>query len=87
MVELDFHVGGWLGTSGNEPLESESLASLRITAGPASIPLTEVEDTIAHTVRSHINVSAYAVARWLLVNWWRLRWCYRARSLIGERSR
>lgn len=74
MADLDFQVIGWLGGSSEEPLERETAASLRITAGPKEIPLTEVEDTLAHTVRSHINVSAYALARWLLVNWWRLRW-------------
>ena len=74
MSELEFEIAGWLGASIEEPLERETLASLRITAGPHGIPVTEVEDTIAHTVRRHINVPAYSVARWLVVNWWRLRW-------------
>ncbi len=74
MAELDFQIAGWLGGSDDEPLERETAASLRITAGRDSIPVTEVEDTSAHTVLSHINVSAYSLARWLLVNWWRLRW-------------
>jgi hypothetical protein len=74
MSELEFEIAGWLGASIEEPLERETLASLRITAGPHSVPVTEVEDTIAHTVRRHINVPAYSVARWLVVNWWRLRW-------------
>src|SRR5438034_295112 len=80
MSELDFQIVDWLGGSGPDLLERETLASLRITAGPNSIPVTEVEDTFAHTVRSHINVPAYPVARWLLINWWRLRWePYRAK--------
>jgi hypothetical protein len=74
MVDLAFEVTDWLWATDEDPVERATLAALRITAGPGGIPITEVEDTIARTVRSHINVSAYAVARWLLVNWWRLRW-------------
>jgi hypothetical protein len=74
MSELEFEIVDWLGASIEDPLERETLASLRITVGPNSIPVTEVEDTIAHTVRRHIHVPAHSVARWLVVNWWRLRW-------------
>ena len=35
---------------------------------------TEVYDSLAMTVRPHINVPVYLVAQWLLINWWRLRW-------------
>jgi hypothetical protein len=74
MAELEFEIVDWLGASMEDPLERETLSSLRITVGPNRIPVTEVEDTIAQTVRRHINVPAYLVARWLVVNWWRLRW-------------
>lgn len=74
MSELEFHIDDWLGSALDDPLERETLASLRVTAGANGSILTEVEDTLARTVRSHINVPAYFVARWLLVNWWRLRW-------------
>lgn len=73
--ELQIEILQWLGASSEDPLERETFASLRIVAGPEATPLTEVEDySAAHSVRDHINVPAYALARWLLVNWWRLRW-------------
>jgi hypothetical protein len=74
MSTLELEIANWLGASLDDPLASETLASLQITVGPDKTPVTEVEDTIAHTVRQHINVPAYLVARWLIVNWWRLRW-------------
>jgi Zn-dependent peptidase ImmA (M78 family) len=73
MSELEFAIVDWLAGSG-EPLERNTLASLQITAGPKKEPVTEVEDKRARTVRSHINVPAYPLATWLLVNFWRLRW-------------
>ena len=73
-MELSFEIDNWLGSSIADPRERATLAALRITAGPNHIPLTEVEDTLARTVRSTINVSVYPLVRWLLANWWRLRW-------------
>jgi hypothetical protein len=57
MSELDFEVAGWLGASVDDPLERATLAALRITAGPTNLPVTEVEDTIARTVRTHVFCS------------------------------
>ncbi|HWN66726.1 MAG TPA: hypothetical protein VNM90_03740 [Haliangium sp.] len=74
MSELEFEIVDWLGATLEDPLERETLASLRITVGPNGTPVTEVDDSFAHTVRRHINVPAHSVARWLVVNWWRLRW-------------
>ncbi len=74
MREIAFEILDWLGGSVGDPPDRETLASLRIRAGPRGIPVTEVEDTIAQTVRRHINVSVHSLARWLVVNWWRLRW-------------
>jgi hypothetical protein len=74
MSELKFDILNWLAASVQDPLERETLASLTITAGPNGKVVTKVEDTIAHAVRSHINVPAHSLARWLAVNWWRLRW-------------
>jgi hypothetical protein len=74
MSELRFDIVGWLGASIGEPLEQETLGSLQIIAGVNGIPVTEVEDTLAQTVRNHINVPAYSLACWLIANWWRLRW-------------
>jgi hypothetical protein len=74
MSELEFKIDAWLGALIEDPLEKETLSSFRILVGPDRVPATEVDDLIAHTVRGHINVPAYRVARWLIVNWWRLRW-------------
>lgn len=71
---LEFNIDGWLTSSLGDPLEKETLGYLRIAAGPNHFPVTEVDDTLAGTVRPHIAVPAYLVARWLLVHWWRLRW-------------
>lgn len=72
MRELDFSITGWLASLETDPIASSTFGSLCIDAGGVSV--TEVEDTIARTVRSNIYVSAYPMARWLLLNWWRLRW-------------
>jgi hypothetical protein len=69
---LEFKVAGWLPSDLPDIRERETLSSLRITAGDQ--PITEVNDVLAHTVRDYIQVPAYPVARWLLLNWWRLRW-------------
>lgn len=71
---LSFAVLDWLPGAGFGELERETLASLKIVAGADSIPVTEVEDRAASTVRDHINVPAFPLARWLLANFWRLRW-------------
>jgi hypothetical protein len=73
-MTITFDVDTWLGASMADPRERETLAGLRIANSPEGICFTEVEDLIAHTVRDRIHVPAYYLARWLLVNWWRLRW-------------
>lgn len=72
--ELDFVISGWLAGGDEDPAAAATLSFFAIEAGPEDIPLTEVEDRLAKTVRPHIHVPASAVAEWLLVNWWRLRW-------------
>lgn len=76
MSAIDFQVCEWHGTWDSDPRQDATLASLRLDAGAGAgrVCLTEVYDQMARTVRPHINVSAYALARWLLLNWWRLRW-------------
>jgi hypothetical protein len=66
-------VEDWIGDAGGH---DAALASLRIEAGPEDemISLTEVNDSIARTVRQQIHAPADRIVRWLLVNWWRLRW-------------
>jgi hypothetical protein len=72
MSKLSFDLLAWIGGAEGDD-EHATMGSLRITAGEG-VNVTEVEDTIAQTVRAHINVPLNLVAEWLLVNWWRLRW-------------
>lgn len=75
MSELSFELDGWItSTYGDEEIRA-TMGSLRIVAGEGlAVSITEVEDTIGQTVRSHINVPLVSVGKWLLMNWWRLRW-------------
>lgn len=68
--DLEFEIITWLDPNTDA---GPALASLRIV-GPDGRPITEVEDTIARTVRTHVNVPIDELAHWLMVNWWRLRW-------------
>ena len=74
MSELDFDVAVWLKPDNEDSVEEITLGSLRISVGADRVLVTQVEDTIARTVRDHINVPAFALAEWMLINWWRLRW-------------
>ncbi len=75
MAELDFELVDWISSAGGDDEFDATLGSLRIAAGESSrAAITDVEDTIGKTVRSHINVPLISVATWLLMNWWRLRW-------------
>lgn len=71
---LDFAIREWLSGDDGDAVRSVTLGALEVLVGPQSVPLTEVEDTIARTVRRHIHVAVYPLAEWLLINWWRLRW-------------
>lgn len=73
MTDLRFDLMDWISSSYGDEENRATTGSLRITTGDG-LPITEVEDTIARTVRSHVNVPLVAVAQWLLMNWWRLRW-------------
>src|ERR1700677_696195 len=75
MTTLALEVLGWLAPGDGDEATRATSGSLRITAGAGTpVSITEVEDRIAATVRSHVNVSMVALAEWLLMNWWRLRW-------------
>ena len=76
MADLNFDLVDWTGSSYGDEEVRATTGSLCISAGEkdARVPITEVEDTIGKTVRSHINVPLISMATWLLVNWWRLRW-------------
>jgi hypothetical protein len=67
--DLAWHVG-----ASQDPVERATFAALTITAGPDQIPITEVDDALARTVRSSIYVPVVPLATWLIANWWRLRW-------------
>jgi hypothetical protein len=69
--ELAFELA-WLVGIADAPVERATFASLAITVG--EIPITEVDDRIAQTVRRDIRVPTLPLAKWLIVNWWRLRW-------------
>jgi hypothetical protein len=49
-----------------------SLAELEIRVD--RVALTEVADARSQSIRNYIRVPTADLARWLLVNWWRLRW-------------
>lgn len=76
MNGLEFTICDWLGAARASDPNDVTQAFLRIDAGSqeSRVALTEVHDALAGTVRAHINVSVYPLARWLLLNWWRLRW-------------
>lgn len=64
----------WLPIAADDPRERATFASFTIVAGPDQIPITEVDDVLAQTVRRDIRVPIFPLAQWLVVNWWRLRW-------------
>jgi hypothetical protein len=73
-------VGDWLGTTGDP--EEATFASLVVLAG--GVPLTEVHDALSRSIRPSIRVPAVRVARWLLTEWWRLRWEARPEVVTPE---
>lgn len=75
MAELSFELVGWIASTYGDEESRATMGSLRIAAGAEPcILVTEIEDTIGKTLRSHINVPLVSMATWLLMNWWRLRW-------------
>lgn len=71
MNELSIDIeGDWLG--GVVDADDATFGALVVEAG--GLPLTEVDDSISRSTRRSIRVPAVRVARWLLTEWWRLRW-------------
>jgi hypothetical protein len=66
---IDFN---WLHRDYGCAEERATLAELVIRVGSCCI--TELEDRIARTVRPGARLSAYQLAQWFALNWWRLRW-------------
>lgn len=62
--------GEWLG--GTQDAEDATFGALVVQA--SGVALTEVNDSISRSTRPSIRVPAVHVARWLLAEWWRLRW-------------
>lgn len=62
--------GQWLG--GLADADDATFGALVIEVNGVS--LTEVDDSISRSTRRSIRVPAVSVARWLLIEWWRLRW-------------
>lgn len=58
----------------------QSRASLVIEAlvktvnGREKISLTEIAENVSNTTRKNIIVPTYPLAKWLLLNWWKIRW-------------
>lgn len=74
MTSLRLEIRDWVGDAACTSEEVCTLGSLEIRVGRSQVLVTEVQDTFAKAVRSHINVPLSEVAIWLLTNWWRLRW-------------
>lgn len=66
-IELD-----WLHPFEEDSPEGLTYAALTIRVGDCIV--TEVEDSISQTLRDDILVSVYPLARFMVENWWRLRW-------------
>ncbi|MFW5803395.1 MAG: hypothetical protein ACOCWJ_05710, partial [Verrucomicrobiota bacterium] len=83
MKDFEIIVNEWLGSSSSGTAESATLAPLRLEVGNGEQHkvVTEVYDLLARTVREHVYVSGYALARWLLLHWWRLRFEPKRNSL------
>ena len=64
---IDFQ---WLDRNTADEAERLTFAEIKITVG--GVVITEVEDVNAKTIRPGVRLSAYAMAIWLLDNWWRL---------------
>lgn len=71
MTDLCIDVeGDWLG--GSSDADDATFGSLVVSMN--DLFLTQVEDSISRSVRRSIRVPAVRVARWLVTDWWRLRW-------------
>lgn len=74
----------WIDREVGDPIEKATLADITITVRRNC--LTELEDQFAKTVRRSARLSAYALAKWLAWNWWRLRWEPERQSTSWEMS-
>ncbi len=70
----------WLGPGTGDAAERATNAEVAISIGEHCV--TQVEDFDSRTVRSTIRVSAEPMAKWILANWWRLR--YEAEPVLAN---
>lgn len=86
MADLAFDVIDWITSAYGDEAVRATVGSLVISAGESDARhvITKVEDTIARTVRSHVNVPLVSLANWLVSNWWRLRWEARPAMVTSE---
>ncbi|MCY4654318.1 MAG: hypothetical protein OXC95_14285 [Dehalococcoidia bacterium] len=74
----------WLYSEDGDEAEQATLAQLSIRAGEHCA--TEVEDTLATSVRPYARLSALRLAEWFATNWWRLLWEPEANSYSWRAS-
>ena len=74
----------WLPGDGRDEAEGWMDAALAINVGPWCA--TELEDTLARTVRRSARLSALHLAEWFAANWWRLLWEPRADTYSWKTS-
>jgi len=68
MASISFDID-WQDSEGLQGAElAATFASLRIDVEGET--LTQVFDTRARTIRSHVFVPLYPIAEWLASNWW-----------------
>jgi len=70
--QFSISIKEWLAPAFGDPAEMATNAEIEIVVGENCV--TQVEDFDSKTVRSTIKVPAEPLAKWLLANWWRLRW-------------
>ena len=62
----------WLPPFDEDSPEGLTFSAFKLIVGDSIV--TEVEDSLAQTLRDDILVSVYPLARFITENWWRLRW-------------
>ncbi len=72
MPAFEIDIVSWLVGALDDPEERATFGAVQISAGSNGELVTEVSDRLS--VRPYVRVPASALARWLTVNWWRLRW-------------
>jgi hypothetical protein len=72
MSDFEIIIHAWLGREHGDEIARATLGQLDLRCGDRS--LTLVEDRLARSNRTFVNLSAYDLAIWLANNWWRLRW-------------